>query len=149
MAFVNGLGLMVDDIQITGQMPDGAEVTVPWVYSPPTGGFRVVQGDLGSFFNAYVAEFRQYLGYDKGLRTGPYVFGDLNSPATAGLGDAFPVSGRLAHLLLGHALYRQQHQLASGPGIDPAHRCASHAAAAGRRGCLGLALSKLRLDVRA
>lgn len=79
--FTNGLGLMIDNIQITGQQSDGAEVTVPWVYSPPAGtGFRVVQGDLGSFFNAYVAEFRQYRGYDKSLRTGPYVFGDLNSP---------------------------------------------------------------------
>jgi immune inhibitor A len=78
--FTNGLGLMIDDIQITGQQADGAEVTMPWVYSPPTGGFRAVQGDLGSFFNAYVAEFRQYRGYDKSLRTGPYVFGDLNSP---------------------------------------------------------------------
>lgn len=78
--FVNGLGLLLDDIRITGQLADGAEVTVPWVYSPPSGGFRVVQGDLGSFFNAYVAEFRQYRGYDKSLRTGPYVFGNLNSP---------------------------------------------------------------------
>lgn len=78
--FTNGLGLLIDDIQITGQIADGAEVTVPWVYTPPTGGFRVVQGDLGSFFNAYIAEFRQYRGFDKSLRTGPYVFGDLNSP---------------------------------------------------------------------
>ncbi len=68
MAFTNGLGFLVDDIQIAGQQADGAEVTVPWVYSPPAGGFRVVQGDLDSFFNAYVAEFRQYRGYDKGLR---------------------------------------------------------------------------------
>jgi immune inhibitor A len=79
-AYTNGLGLLIDDIQITGQLLDGAEVSVPWVYSPPTGGFRVVQGDLGSFFNAYIAEFRQYEGYDKGLRTGPYIFGDLHSP---------------------------------------------------------------------
>jgi immune inhibitor A len=81
-AFTNGKGLLLDDIQITGQLTDGAEVVVPWVYSPPVGtGFHVVQGDLGSFFNAYIAEFRQYLGYDKGLHTSPYVFSDLNSPA--------------------------------------------------------------------
>ena len=78
--YTNGLGFMVDDIRITGQQTDGAEVTVPWVYSPPSGGFRVVQGDLGSFFNAYIAEFRQYEGYDKSLRTGPYIFGDLHDP---------------------------------------------------------------------
>ena len=78
--FVNGRGFLVDDIQITGQISDGAEVTVPWVYSPAANGFRLVQGDLGSFFNAYVAEFRQYKGFDKSLRTGPYIFGDSDSP---------------------------------------------------------------------
>jgi immune inhibitor A len=79
-AFTNGVGLMIDDIQITGQLADGAEVSVPWVYNPPSGGFHVVQGNLDSYFNAYIAESRQYVGYDKGLATGPYVFGDLNSP---------------------------------------------------------------------
>ncbi|MET0533259.1 MAG: immune inhibitor A domain-containing protein [Steroidobacter sp.] len=78
--FTNGLGFLVDDIRITGQQVDGGEVPVAWVYSPPTGGFRLAQGDAGSFFNAYIAEFRQYRGYDKSLRTGPYVFSDLNSP---------------------------------------------------------------------
>jgi immune inhibitor A len=79
-AFTTGVGLLVDDIRITGQVADGAEVTIPWVYSPSAGGFRVVQGELDSFFNAYIAEFRQYRGYDKSLRTGPYIFGDLNAP---------------------------------------------------------------------
>lgn len=90
-AFTNGKGLLLDDIQITGQLTDGGEVVVPWVYSPPTGtGFHAVQGNLGSFFNAYLAEFRQYLGYDKGLHTTPYVFGDLNSPALQDWVTHFP-----------------------------------------------------------
>jgi len=78
--FTNGLGFFVDNLQISGQALDGAEVTVPWVYTPPTNGFHVVQGSYGSFLNAYIAEFRQYLGYDKGLATTPYVFSDQNSP---------------------------------------------------------------------
>ena len=98
--FTNGLGLLIDDIQITGQLTDGAEVTVPWVYSPPTGGFRVVQGDLGSFFNAYIAEFRQYLGYDKRSAHRPVCVRRSQFAPIAGLGDALPVSGRLAHFLL-------------------------------------------------
>ena len=32
------------------------------------------------YFNAYLAEFRQYRGYDDGLRTGPYNFGFPNGP---------------------------------------------------------------------
>ena len=75
--FVNGMGFLADDIQISGQATDGAETPVAWTFD---GGFSAVQGDLGSFFNAYVAEFRQYKGFDKSLKTGPYVFSDLNSP---------------------------------------------------------------------
>ena len=32
-----------------------------------------------ALFNAYVAEFRQYVDYDNGLKTGPYNFGFLNT----------------------------------------------------------------------
>ena len=39
------------------------------------------------FFNAYVAENRQYLGYDAGLRTGPYNFGGTIGPNWA---ERFP-----------------------------------------------------------
>ena len=39
------------------------------------GGFDVVEGgQYGYYFNAYVAEFRQYRGYDEALQTGPYNF---------------------------------------------------------------------------
>lgn len=88
--FTNGLGFLADNVQITGQMLDGAEVAVPWTYTPPTNGFRVVLGDLDSFFNAYISEFRQYEGYDKSLKTGPYVFSDLNSPALQDWVTHFP-----------------------------------------------------------
>ena len=36
--------------------------------------------ETGFYFNAYVAEFRQYRGYDDGLRTGPYNFGFQDNP---------------------------------------------------------------------
>jgi immune inhibitor A len=69
-------GFMVDDIQITGQPLDGAEADAGWTFD----GFKVTTGtETGYFFNAYVAEFRQYRDYDTGLKTGPYNFGFLNT----------------------------------------------------------------------
>jgi len=68
-------GFMVDDIQITGQPLDGAESDAGWTFD----GFRVTTGTETSFhFNAYVAEFRQYRGYDTSLRTA-YNFGFVNA----------------------------------------------------------------------
>jgi immune inhibitor A len=65
-------GLVVDDISITGQVVDGGETDPGWAYD----GFVRTDGELtNSYFNAYVAEYRNYLGYDDGLRTGPYNFG--------------------------------------------------------------------------
>jgi immune inhibitor A len=67
-AFVD-LGFMVDDIQITGLPLDDAESDFGWTYE----GFIHTTGtETGYYFNAYVAEFRQYRGYDVGLQTGPY-----------------------------------------------------------------------------
>lgn len=69
-------GFMVDDIAITGQPVDGAESNAGWTFN----GFKITTGTETSFyFNAYVAEFRQYRSYDKGLQTGPYNFGFLNT----------------------------------------------------------------------
>jgi immune inhibitor A len=69
-------GFMVDAIQISGQPFDGAESDAGWTFD----GFRVTTGtETGFYFNAYVAEFRQYLNYDTGLKTGPYNFGFLNT----------------------------------------------------------------------
>ncbi|MDH4142642.1 MAG: immune inhibitor A [Chloroflexota bacterium] len=65
-------GLQVDAIEIPGQPLDGAEADAGWAFD----GFRTTTGtETQSFFNAYVLENRQYLGYDMGLRTGPYNFG--------------------------------------------------------------------------
>jgi immune inhibitor A len=69
-AFVD-IGFMVDDIQITGLPLDDAESDFGWTYE----GFIHTTGtETGYYFNAYVAEFRQYRGYDVGLQTGPYNF---------------------------------------------------------------------------
>lgn len=69
-------GFMVDELSIPGQAVDGAEADAGWTFD----GFRVTTGEeTAFFFNAYVAEFRQYIHYDAGLRTGPYNFGFLNT----------------------------------------------------------------------
>jgi immune inhibitor A len=73
---VAGSGFSVDNITITGQSVDGAETDPGWAYA----GFVRTNGTVvNSYFNAYFAEFRQYRGYDDGLRTGPYNFGFLNT----------------------------------------------------------------------
>jgi immune inhibitor A len=71
-------GFSVDDITITGLPTDDAESDFGWTYA----GFSRTTGTVSqSFFNAYFAEFRTYLGYDDGLRTSPYNFGFLNTKA--------------------------------------------------------------------
>lgn len=85
--FVNPLGIMIDAIDITGSPLDGAESDAGWSFD----GFSVTNGtETNSYFNAYVAEFRQYRGYDEALQTGPYVFGYGNDPALLNLVDHFP-----------------------------------------------------------
>ncbi len=70
-------GFSVDDIDITGQPLDDAETDPGWSYA----GFSRTTGVISqSFFNAYIAEFRQYEGYDESLKTGPYNFGFLDNP---------------------------------------------------------------------
>ncbi|WNB86637.1 immune inhibitor A domain-containing protein [Cellulomonas sp. ATA003] len=64
-------GLQVDAVAI-----DGAAVTA-WTLD----GFTQTTGTATeSYFNAYIAENRAYTGYDAGLRTGPYSFGDPTRP---------------------------------------------------------------------
>lgn len=63
-------GFMVDDITVTGHATDGAETDTGWTFD----GFSITEGAyfLGDFFNAYIAEYRQYTGFDEALETGPY-----------------------------------------------------------------------------
>lgn len=69
-------GIQIDEIAITGSAADGAEANANWTYTPAAGGFHATgQTDVQPYFNAYVVENRQYLGYDAGLKTGPYNFG--------------------------------------------------------------------------
>jgi len=69
-------GFGVDDIAITGLPLDDAETDPGWAYA---GFFRTTGTIVESFANFYVAEYRQYVGYDEGLRTGPYNFGFLDT----------------------------------------------------------------------
>ncbi|GGM96811.1 protease [Terrabacter tumescens] len=67
-----GAGFGVDDVAITGLPTDGAETDPGWDYK----GFTRTTGKITqSYFNAYFAEYRNYRGYDAGLKTGPYNFG--------------------------------------------------------------------------
>jgi immune inhibitor A len=69
-------GFSVDDIAITGQALDGAESDAGWAFA----GFQRTTGTfVESFANYYVAEYRQYVGYDTALKTGPYNFGFANT----------------------------------------------------------------------
>jgi immune inhibitor A len=81
-------GLSFDQISIAGGAVDGAEADGGWTFKPATGGFRATTGtEEQSYFNAYFAENRQYLGYDAGLQTGPYNFGGSVGPNWA---ERFP-----------------------------------------------------------
>jgi len=65
-------GFLVDNIEVTGYPVDGGETDTGWTYD----GYVRTTGTeiLGPFSNYYLAEFRQYRGFDDGLRTGPYNF---------------------------------------------------------------------------
>jgi immune inhibitor A len=86
-------GFQVDEIAISGQPTDGAESDAGWTFAPKEGGFHVTGRTVTRyFFNAYVAENRQYLGYDAGLQTGPYNFGGTIGPNWA---ERFPLQDGL------------------------------------------------------
>jgi immune inhibitor A len=80
-------GFMVDDIQITNHPLDDAESDFGWTFD----GFRKTTGsETASYFNAYVAEFRQYSGYDANLEVGPYNFGFQDNPMLGNYVEHFP-----------------------------------------------------------
>jgi immune inhibitor A len=84
-----GFGFKVDNIEITGQPLDGAEADAGWTYAP-VGGFRVTGGiESAYYFNAYVAEFRQYRGFDKGLAYA-YNWGFSGVPGMGNYAERFP-----------------------------------------------------------
>ncbi|WP_374689480.1 M6 family metalloprotease domain-containing protein, partial [Promineifilum sp.] len=87
-------GFMVDEIAVTGSPVDGAEGDDPglWTYDPAEGGFHAETGEPQSlfYFNAYVAEWRTYWGFDENLREGPYHFGYLDNPDLQNWVDHFP-----------------------------------------------------------
>ncbi len=89
-ANTGGFGFMIDDINITGFATDGAETDAGWTFKPTTG-FHVSNGVESKLYNHYyVAEFRQYFGYDATLKVGPYFFGYMNNPALVNYVDHFP-----------------------------------------------------------
>jgi immune inhibitor A len=75
-ANTGGFGFMIDELNVTGYPTDGAEADTGWTFA----GFRTSTGTESALFNHYyVAEYRTYKGYDKGLQTGPYFFGYGNA----------------------------------------------------------------------
>jgi immune inhibitor A len=75
--YTNLKGIMADEIAL-GAFTDGAETGgAAWTFN----GFKVTSGLENSMApHYYIAEFRQYRDYDKGLQTGPYTFGDAARP---------------------------------------------------------------------
>jgi immune inhibitor A len=79
-------GFMVDDIEITGYPLDGAETDPVWTFVRFS---RTTGTELVFYFNAYVAEFRQYRGYDRGLANA-YNFGWVGVPGLGNWVEHFP-----------------------------------------------------------
>ena len=85
------IGFCVDEISVAGGAPDGAETDAGWTYAPAPGGFRVSTGTESALYSHYyVAEFRQYRGFDTTLKVGPYFFGYANDAALGNKVDHFP-----------------------------------------------------------
>jgi immune inhibitor A len=79
-------GFVVDDIQITGYPFDDAESDMGWTF---VGFSRTTGTEYAYYFNAYVAEFRQYRGYDAGLANA-YNFGWGGDPVLYNWVERYP-----------------------------------------------------------
>jgi immune inhibitor A len=65
-------GFQADAVTLDGDVIGSAETDEGWTFD----GFRTTTGsEEQDFFNAYVLENRQYIGFDTALKTGPYNFG--------------------------------------------------------------------------
>lgn len=79
-------GFMVDDIQVTEYLLDDAESDAGWTFA----GFSLTTGSESAFYsNYYVAEFRQYRGYDAGLANA-YNFGWVEDAVLYNWVEHFP-----------------------------------------------------------
>jgi len=105
--FVNGQGIAIDNISITGQAMDGAETDTGWTFV----GFSRTEQITNAFFNAYILENRQYLGYDQALDLGPYNFG---FPAAENLVEHFSYQPGLLVTYLNHEW--EDNNVSSHPG---------------------------------
>jgi immune inhibitor A len=87
-SYVANPGFMVDDIAIDSiGFFDDAETNGGWIFD----GFGLTTGigEINYYFNAYVAEFRQYRGYDEVLATA-YNFGWAGDPVLYNYVEHFP-----------------------------------------------------------
>ena len=144
-----GAGFMVDDIAITGQPVDGAEAAAGWTFAPATGGFRATTGvETASYFNTYIAEFRQYREtFDSSLQTGPYNFGFGNNPTLRNYAERYPYQDGLLVSYWDTSQGDNDAIGASRRRADPADRLAPRAAPpAGQRPAVECAAPVLRLD---
>ena len=93
--------------------PTARETDPGWTYRP---GFHRTTGTVTSSRTSthYVAEYRNYSGYDQALKLGPYNFG---FDPTGRTGRALPVPGRPADLVLRHLVRRQQRRRPPGQGL--------------------------------
>ncbi len=75
-----GQGLASTTSPSLARPADGAETDPGWTYA----GFSRTTGTIVTpYFNAYVAELRQYHGFDRSLELGPYQFTSERSSSTS------------------------------------------------------------------